>query len=196
LTIRKWFYWFWTTLLWGMGAGLVTGLVLQFSDDEFATIGLPGTGYNMLTMLLGGATISVLCQMGFFAYLVLRVVAMSLVRRKKIWDWLQLFFVFAALYELVSLRYLFFGEGLPLIRFFALPAVILAVSVAVAYWKTKLTNVNAFIPTLFFMVVGTVVEAVPAFKINTVPSIVFMLIPLIVCNAWQIMILHKLVDET
>ncbi len=65
MTIRKWFYLFWTTLLVGAVTAIVTGLVLQFSDQQVA-LGGKEIGFSMLTMFLGGATISVLSQMGFF----------------------------------------------------------------------------------------------------------------------------------
>lgn len=70
MTIRKWFYLFWTTLLVGAVTAIVTGLVLQFSDQQVA-LGGKEIGFSMLTMFLGGATISVLSQMGFFLHILL-----------------------------------------------------------------------------------------------------------------------------
>jgi len=192
LTIRKWAYLFWTTLLWGMGSAIAAGLILLLWDQEFTFFGL---GFNVTTMLLGGATISVLTQMGFFAYLLLRMIMMGMIRKKLLWDFLQVFLIIVTLYELASIRYLSFGEGASFIRFFDLPAIILVISLAIALWKVKLTNRLAFLPTLFFMVVITVLEAVPALKLNIGASTFFMLTPLICCNAWQILILHKVLNN-
>ena len=58
-----------------------------------------------------------------------------------------------------------------------------------------MTNRNAFIPTLFFMCAVSVLEAVPALKLDNAASSLFMLAPLLVCNAWQILILHKVLDN-
>ena len=58
-----------------------------------------------------------------------------------------------------------------------------------------MTNRNAFIPTLFFMCAVSVLEAVPALKLDNAASSLFMLAPLFVCNAWQILILHKILDN-
>ena len=58
-----------------------------------------------------------------------------------------------------------------------------------------MTNRNAFVPTLFFMFAVTVLEAVPALKLDIAASTIFMLAPLLVCNAWQILTLHKILDN-
>lgn len=197
MTIRKWIYLFWTTLLWGMGAGLAIGLLLQFADPNFTIPGFSHVGffsYNIFVLVMGGATISILCQMGFFAYLILRMVISGVIRSKKVWDYMQIIIILIVLYESASLRYINFSEGEPFFRFFDLPIIIILVGIVIAIWKVKLTNMNAFIPTLFFITVGTIVEAVPALRLNNMTSTLFMIVPLVVCNAWQILILHKLVD--
>jgi KinB signaling pathway activation protein len=196
LTIRKWFHLFWTTLLWGSGAAIAAGMILLLLDYDIALTGVSQFGYNAITMLLAGATVSVVCQMGFFAYLILRSIVIGMIRNKRIADLVQWFLIIVTLYELASLRYLNFAdEGTPFIRYFDLPLIVLLLSLGIAYWKTKLTHFAAFVPTLFFMVVATTLEAVPALKLNNWPSTLFMLAPLFCCNAWQILILHKLVDE-
>jgi KinB signaling pathway activation protein len=45
------------------------------------------------------------------------------------------------------------------------------------------------------MLAITVLEAVPAIKQDNFASSLFMLAPLVVCNAWQILILHKVLDN-
>ena len=82
----------------------VIGLILQFSDKEFSVMGLSAVGFNVVNMLLGGATISVLSQMGFFAYLIVRFIAVGIIRSKTVWDLLQLTVVIVVLFDLVYLR--------------------------------------------------------------------------------------------
>jgi len=48
---------------------------------------------------------------------------------------------------------------------------------------------------VFFMCAVSVLEAVPALKLDNAASSLFMLAPLLVCNAWQILILHKILDN-
>ncbi|MBP1996390.1 KinB-signaling pathway activation protein [Paenibacillus eucommiae] len=193
MTLRKWFHLFWSTLLIGIIASTITGLILQFSDSEFPVPGISGVGFNVINMILGGATISVLSQMGFFSFLIVRFIAIGIIRKKFIWDIIQLALVIVALVDLVYLRFSNF-EG-SLWAYSITPILILLASVAVSYWKVKLTNPTAFIPALFFMVVVTILEAVPAFKQDSAASTVFMLVPLMICNAYQILNLHKMSDK-
>jgi KinB signaling pathway activation protein len=191
LTLRKWFHLFWTTLVIGILCAIAVGLILEFTDQEFPIPAISGVGFNVRNMILGGAIISVLSQMGFFSFLIVRFIAIGIIRNKTIWDLLQLTLVIVALIDLVYLRYSNF-EGSALLSYSIMPLWILAISLGVSYWKVKLTNQNAFIPTLFFMVVVTILEAVPALKLNNAASSIFMLIPLMACNTYQILNLHKM----
>lgn len=195
MTLRKWFHLFWTTLVLGVIVSTGIGLILQFSDKEFSVMGLSAVGFNLVNMILGGATISVLSQMGFFAYLIVRFIAVGIIRSKTVWDLLQLACVIVVLFDLVYLRKTNFDSSESLIGYFVLPAIVLVISLGVSYWKVKLTNMNAFIPTLFFMSAVTILEAVPALKLDNSASSLFMLAPLFVCNAWQILTLHKILGD-
>jgi KinB signaling pathway activation protein len=192
MTLRKWFHLFWTTLIIGMILGLIAGLSLQLTDRDFSVPGLPAVGFNLINMALGGATISVLSQMGYFAYLIVRYIAMGIIRRKNIWDMLQWAIIIVVLFDLVYLRYTSFGGSIA--AYFVLPIVVAIVAWGTAAWKVRLTNRNGFLPTLFFMSAVTVLEAVPALRLNNAASTYFMLLPLFGCNAWQILILPRLLQ--
>jgi KinB signaling pathway activation protein len=45
------------------------------------------------------------------------------------------------------------------------------------------------------MVVASILEAVPALKLDHWPSTLFMMAPVICCNAWQILILPKVLAD-
>ncbi|MGG1555941.1 MULTISPECIES: KinB-signaling pathway activation protein [Paenibacillus] len=192
MTLRKWFHLFWTTLLLGIVVSTVIGLILQLSDKDFSVMGLSGYGFNLLIMILGGGIISLLSQMGFFAYLIVRFIAIGIIRSKTVWELLQLAVVIVVMFDLVYLRKN--GSG-SLSSYFITPIIILIIAVGIGYWKVKLTNRNAFIPTLFFMTVVTVLEAVPALQEDNAATTLFMFAPLIVCNAWQILTLHKILEN-
>jgi KinB signaling pathway activation protein len=51
---------------------------------------------------------------------------------------------------------------------------------------------SAFIPALFFMIVVTTIEWVPVLRVNEESWLFLMLFPLIVCNAFQLLMLPKL----
>ncbi|GAB7057125.1 MULTISPECIES: KinB-signaling pathway activation protein [Paenibacillus] len=193
MTIRKWFYLFWTTLLVGAVTAIVTGLVLQFSDQQVA-LGGKEIGFSMLTMFLGGATISVLSQMGFFAYLIIRYLFMGMFRRKWTWDMLQVIIIVIVLFDLVYLRYAQSDGQSAWVGYLVFPVILTIASVIVSWWKARLTNQSAWIPTLFFMIAVTAIEAIPSLRLDNPASTVFMLVPLFACNAWQILILSKVLQ--
>jgi KinB signaling pathway activation protein len=73
---------------------------------------------------------------------------------------------------------------------------VLIIALTVAYVKVRMTNRTALIPTLFFMVVATIMEAGPSLKQAPLVMVFFMVLTLMVCNAWQILQLHRLVTPT
>lgn len=190
MTFRKWLYLFFTSLLIGGMVALVTGLIMQGMDREYALLGI--TGFDIFNTVVVGLTLSAFSQMGFFSYMMVNYIAIDIIRKKYWWNMIQLAMVIIALFETAYLRYLNFGEGRTFIQFTDVPLLLLAAGLLVAYWKVSMTNRTAFIPTLFFMIVATAIEAVPALRLDNPASTFFMLIPLIACNAWQILILHKL----
>jgi len=199
LTIRKWSYLFFTTLGWGVLSGLVAGLILITNHVGFVLSETSVAGLNWQTLLFvifGSGMISVLSQMGFFAYLILRYFAIGLIKNKRIWEIMQLILVATAFFDVVYLRYQYFAKpGESWTIFLILPFILLVISAGVAFWKVKLTSISGFIPTLLFMFVVTLLEAVQALRLNSAPSYIFLMTPLIFCNAWQILILQKITRQ-
>ncbi len=195
LTLRNWIYLFWTTLVAGALASLAAGLILQGMDREFMFLGSSGIGFNLFAMLMGGLMFSIISQMGLFAYLTLNYIAIGIFRKKYWWNFVQLLLTVIGLFELFYLRRLGFPDTYSGWHYAVLPAALLVAGWAVAYWKVKLTHAGAWIPTLFFIIVATAVEAIPALRLNNPSSSFFMVFPLFVCNAWQILRLHRLVGS-
>jgi KinB signaling pathway activation protein len=197
LTIRRWFWLFCSTLGWGVLSGLIVGIILISSNNEFYLweVSSPGLNtMNIINLALAGATISVLSQMGFFSYLIFRYIIVGIIRKQRVWEYIQLILIAEGIFFLTHLRYLLY----PIPRIngldsYGLPIVLLMIAIVVAYFKVKMTKASAFIPTLLFMFVVTIVEAIPALRLNSPPSYFFMLTPLVVCNAWQILQLHRVI---
>jgi KinB signaling pathway activation protein len=198
LTLRKWNYLFLTTLLIGTVAGMIGGAIVKLFIPEFVFLGIDVGGYEWIFMLLGMSTVAVLSHMGFFAYLIVRYVALSIFRGKIIyWNIIQVICILIALFDLFDLRYtLSENREENLVHYILLPIIILAVSLLVAIRKRKVTNRSAFLPTFFFMSVVTVLEAIPAFNLDDAIYTMLMILPLLACNAWQILQLHKLVPKS
>lgn len=193
LNLKNWLYLFWTTLLVGAAGSLVVGVILQVTDtvqfngaaDFFVNIGI----------LLGvGVMVSVYSQMGFFAYLMMNYMGNGVFSRRT-WQYVQIVLTALALLELMFFR-LFLGQEQSGISDIILGAIILIVACAVAFYKAKLTNGTAWIPTLFFMIAVTIVEMIGVLKIGVDAATAWIVAPLIACNAYQILILHKVLKST
>ncbi|TQR40734.1 KinB-signaling pathway activation protein [Paenibacillus popilliae] len=195
MNLKKWSYLFWTTTCIGGAISLVIGLALQVFQGEMGNFRGPvDILLNVLQLILSGCMISVYSQMGFFAYLTLNYIAIGLF--KKGWPYIQVLLTVIALLDLMFLRMLLGnrpegvrGGGYEDI---VLGLVVLVLAVAVSYWKVKATNATALIPTLFFMIAITTVETLSALNIGNMATW-FVYIPLAICNAYQILMLHRLV---
>jgi KinB signaling pathway activation protein len=197
MTIRKWFYLFWTSTLIAVISSVGIGLLLQLSDQEFNNVSISQLAYSIMFMILGGAMIGVLSQMGFFAYLILRYIAEGLFQKKIIWTYIQIIAILVVLFDAVYFRRTSVDQTDSIasyLNYSIMPLCILIFSLAVTYWKVKLTNKSAIVPTLFFLVVVTILESVPAIRLNNSASSLFMLVPLFATNTWQILILPKVLN--
>ncbi|MFC4075373.1 KinB-signaling pathway activation protein [Salinithrix halophila] len=172
MTIRKLFFLFWTTCAIGTVTAPVAGFILQ---EVFGDIGL-----NLVRQLWAGVMFGAVAQMGFFAYMVFNMVFTGFIRSRNLYQGLQLLVTGIILANLFTLQ--------PI-----LALTVLLFSLAVAWFKMKATNPHGFIPALFFMTAATTLEAIPSLS-QPLVLILLMVITLLVCNTWQIMQLHRLVD--
>lgn len=190
LSIKKWFYLFWTTLLIGAGGAVIAGLALQFVNGkiDFKSV---GDFFLYPLILLGyGMLVSVYSQLGFFAYLILNYMGNG-VFPQKVWKYIQLVLSVLALLELIFLRTVVGGER-NVMSDLILGIVILLAAIIVSYFKVKSTNISALIPTLFFMTAISIVEVIGVLRIGVDSATVFIVVPLIACNAFQILMLHRI----
>lgn len=192
---RKWVRLFLTTLAIGGITTAITGFAIRWSEYEslFAQLHI-GEFFAVLMWFIGfGFIFSVISQMGFFAYLTVHRFGLGIFRSISLWNSVQLVIISFVLFDLVYFRYQVFAEkGESIVSYILVALFILLVGLVVAYMKKRETNKEAFIPALFFMTVVTVIEWFPALRTNDQYWLYLMLIPLLVCNAYQLLILHKL----
>ncbi|BBH24034.1 KinB-signaling pathway activation protein [Paenibacillus baekrokdamisoli] len=196
MNLRKWFFLFWSTMAVGGVVTTIVGSIMQWTDPSFGFMGLQAASFNALMMALVGLLFGAFSQMGFFAYLTLTYIALSVLRKSYLWNALQ---AYTTLFALGGLAYLLYQDREQLNNwvFWALPLALALGAWLVGYMKVKQTNNHAFIPTVFLLIVVTILEAWPSLQgeeANTT-AIVFMVIPMFVCNAYQIMWLHHLVRK-
>lgn len=180
-----------TLLLGGLTAGIVGFLVRWVQFKPLFEAGSVLEILSTFVWLVGvGLIFSVISQMSFFAYLTIHRFGISLF--KNMWSGVQIVLIVFVLFDLIYLRYITFGDDGSLISYIGLAGLVLAVGLVVAYVKMKQTNKQAFIPALFFMTVFTVIQWVPVLVENDPGWLYFMLWPLLVCNSYQLLTLHKI----
>ncbi|MBO9131132.1 KinB-signaling pathway activation protein [Bacillus sp. 165] len=195
---RNWVRLFFSTLFLGGISTIIVGFIVKWNkySSLFAQADIKEI-LSVAVWLLGiGFIFSVISQMGFFAYLTVHRFGLGLFRSASLWNAIQIFVTAFVLFDLVYLRYtLFAGADESITLDIGIAAAILVIGWAVAYIKRQQTNKGAFIPALFFMVVVTVLEWIPALRTNDKAWLYLMLVPLLICNAYQILILHRLVNK-
>jgi KinB signaling pathway activation protein len=190
LNLRKWFYLFWTTLLIGAGGAVIAGLALQTVNGG---IDFKSTADLLLYSLIlfgYGVLVSVYAQLGFFAYLILNYMGTGVFPRKA-WRYIQLVLAVLALLELVFLRTFVSGDR-SVASDLILGLGILLTAIIVSWFKMRGTNASAWIPTFFFMTAITIVEIIGVLRIGVDSATIFILVPLVACNAFQILMLHRI----
>ncbi|HDR7517062.1 KinB signaling pathway activation protein KbaA [Bacillus mobilis] len=195
---RKWVRLFFTTLFLGGISTVILGFVLEW--DKYAKFFQNFDGKEILAVsfwLMGvGFIFSVISQMGFFAYLTIHRFGLGMFRSPSLWNAVQLFFIAFVLFDFVYLRSVLIANGeVSLGNNILVAGVLFVFGAIVAYIKSKETNKKAFVPALFFMVVVTILEWVPALRINDTDWLYLMVIPLLLCNAYQLLILHRLIGK-
>ena len=185
-----------TTLFVGGLTGGIAGVIIRWNEIQhyFTAFDLVSIFSSFFWLFGVGLIFSVISQAGFFAYLTIHRFGLGLF--KSLWSPVQIVFILFVLFDLIYLRYtsLESGEGLAP---YILPAVyILIIGLLVSYLKVKQTNNHTFIPALFFMVVATILEWTPVLRENDESWLYFMLIPLLACNAYQLLILNKFIERS
>ncbi|MGG5254648.1 KinB-signaling pathway activation protein [Neobacillus sp. SM06] len=193
MTSRNWVNLFLKTLVIGGLTTAIVGFVVRW--NEFMPYFTEGKGFDIISTtvwLVGmGFLFSVISQMGFFAYLTIHRFGLGIF--KSYWNSVQMILVMVALVDLVYFRYQAFAKaGESLVPYIGLAAIPLAAGIITAWLKMKQTNKAAFIPALFFMIVATIVEWMPALKVNDHSWLYLMALALLACNAYQLLILPKL----
>lgn len=189
---------FLTTLLIGGVTGGVIGFAVRWGEFEpyFTSLEITSILSTFFWLFGVGLIFSVISQAGFFAYLTIHRFGLGIFKSVTLWNAVQVVLIIFVLFDLVYLRYLKFGSREGLGSYISLAVVVLVVGMITAYFKMKQTNRQAFIPALFFMVVVTVLEWLPVLTTNDGGWIYFMLFPLLVCNAYQLMILNSLINRS
>ncbi|GAB4074322.1 KinB signaling pathway activation protein KbaA [Barrientosiimonas marina] len=192
MTSRKLVGLFVKTLLLGGIVGLITSFFIKPASyavnlspfDAFELLGV------ILFFLVMGFLSSVISQAGFFAYLFVNQFGLSLFR--SFWPTVQTLLIAFVVFDLVYFPYSEASGDVSLGWFILMAAAILGYGWVISEIKARETKRRAFIPALFLMVVMTTVEWVPGLRTTGTDYAWLMIIPLLACNTYQLLILHRL----
>lgn len=193
MTSRNWVHLFLTTLVVGAVTTALVGFIVRWSEFQQLLSDFNILEFlSILVWLMGvGLIFSIVSQMGFFAYLTVHRFGLGIF--KSLWNPVQVLLIAFVLFDLVYLRFNAFAEsGESIMPYIGLAVIVLVAGLIVAFMKVKQTNKEALIPALFFMIVVTVIEWVPVLRVNEHSWLYLMLFPLLACNAYQLLVLHKL----
>jgi KinB signaling pathway activation protein len=195
VTSRIWVRLFMTTLLIGGITTAIVGFIINWNEyvHYFIDLKIINILSALFWFVLWGILYSVISQMGFFAYLTVHRFGLGIFKSVSLWNGVQAVLILFVLFDLVYLRYETFAQsGESLLPYIGLAVILLIAGLITAWYKSKQTNREAFIPALFFMIVVTVIEWFPVLRVNEQSWVYLMLFALLACNAYQILILHKL----
>lgn len=195
MNLKKLFYLIITTSLLGGFSAITTALALGYEGAQGKTLGdIVAVG---IWLFIVGLLFSVISQMGFFAYLTIHRFGLGLFKSHRLWNRVQIVLIAFTFFDLIYLRYYaFHTPGESFLHYVAMPVILLLAALIGAYFKAKETKQFTFIPAVFFLYVVTTIEIVPALTQNDWNWIILMLVPMFVCNVWQLLLLHRLLGES
>ncbi|WP_053217585.1 KinB-signaling pathway activation protein [Virgibacillus senegalensis] len=192
---RNWVRMFLTTLLVGAVSTLFTSFFVKAGSyweylqpvDLFELLGL------VIFFTALGLVFSLLSQMGFFAYLTINQFGLGMFRG--LWVPIQVVLILFTLFDLIYFRYKSADGDTSILIYLLIAAVLFGYSWLIAKIKAKETNSKAFIPALFFMFVVTSIEWVPGLRSTGSDYEWLMIIPLLLCNTYQLLLLHRMTNQ-
>ena len=198
MTIRNWIkFAFWAVVIGGL-VNAVASLMIRW--DFYQPYLANGEIVEFLAAIIWnfvlGATMSVMAQAGFFAYLTLHQVGVNIFRSLTLWNWVQVVLIIIVLVDIVVFR---FAPGAETAGDWVIYGILLMVLVGAAIFtaikKVKMTQKpHVLISTMFFMVVVTSLEWIIALmgrQDNIDVYVALLLFPLLAVNAFQILMLPK-----
>lgn len=194
LNLKKLFILMATTSLLGGISILTTAVGLSYEGIQGKTWGdIIAVG---IWLFFIGVLFSIISQMGYFAYLSIHRFGLSIFKSVKLWNRVQIVLIAFTFFDLVYLRYFaFHQEGQSILPYIGLPIVLFLASLIGAYIKAKETQQFTFIPALFFLFVITTIEILPVLTQDDTNWVILMLVPTFLCNVWQLLLLHRLLNS-
>lgn len=192
---RKLVHFFFTTLIIGGLAGLITSFFVKTTEysinlNPFNFMELLG----LVVFFIGiGFVFSMISQTGFFAYLFVNRFGLSIFR--SYWPTIQIVLVAFVVFDLIYFPYKATEGSVSIFWYILMSFALLAYGWFISEVKAQETNRSAFAPALFLMVVMTTLEWMPGLQTEGTDYAWLMIIPLLACNTYQLLVLHRLTND-
>ncbi len=197
MNIRNWVRLFLHTFVLGGLVTVVTGFAVQWGKYKALFVSFDVLEILSITIWLVGVgfIFSAISQMGYFAYLTVHRFGLGFFR--SLWNPVQAVIIAFVLFDFVYFRYKqFAGVNDSIGPYLLFALFLLLIGLSIAYIKSQQTNRHAFIPALFFMVCITIIEWFPVLRVNDQDWFHLMLYPLLICNAYQLLMLPKYIERS
>lgn len=199
MTIRNWFIFAFKALLIG---GFVTGLMSLIVrwGDFYSQAFSKGDWENILGGLLWfiflGFTMSVICQMGYFAYLTVHQIGVNICRSLTLWNWVQLLLMIVSLIDVIIFRFKPYAHNASdWLLYISLLVILIVVATLTAIKKVQMTGKkHILISAMFFMLFVSIIEWLIALWVKSSGGneyITLLLFPILAVNAFQLLELPK-----
>ncbi|MCP2036837.1 KinB signaling pathway activation protein [Planomicrobium sp. HSC-17F08] len=203
MTIRNWVKFFFKALLIGGAVTGILGIFIRWNDIFSKPVANGDWGEVLAAfvwLVIIGLTMSIISQLCFFAYLTVHQIGMNIFRTLRLWNWVQVLIIVVVILDLIVFRFGPNAETSGQVWLYGiLLAVLLVTAFTTAYFKAKWTNKETFISALFFMIVITTVEWLPALMVdagNIDSWVTLLLFPFLAVNAYQLLVLPKYNEQS
>ncbi|PTQ56955.1 MAG: KinB signaling pathway activation protein [Candidatus Carbobacillus altaicus] len=196
MNTRRLVFLLWSTLAVGGVGGIISASILMMVEG--------GPIKSVLDALIGvvswfgsGMVYAALSLLGYFVFNMLQTLGLSLFPKpyRGLWSTLLLAISFIVLVDLLFYPVLL-GQGYAFKVLTPLTVLaLLSFALIITYLKVKQTGRSALAPTLFFMFVFTLLELIPALRLENMRAFFDMALPLSLANAYQVLIAGRIFNK-
>jgi KinB signaling pathway activation protein len=189
--IKSWFKFFVINSLLGIFVCTIFGGIFELMSKD-TQVSLSEFLIVISSYAAIGFTISVLAHMGYFFYQYFIGSLLIIFRSKKKYYIFQI--ILTTISVIFSINYAIqysINNNTSVIKPILFLIILLIITVVVSLYKVKLTTKESLIPSVCYLIFGTLIEGSVSFGSDTWFWITLVFVTLIVCNSFQLLFISK-----
>ncbi|MDF2947581.1 MAG: KinB-signaling pathway activation protein [Bacillales bacterium] len=189
--IKNWIKFFLINSLLGIVVSSVLGVVFEFMSKN-SEVSMSEAVIVTGSYALIGFTISALAHMGYFFYQYFIGSLLIILRSRKKYYVFQI--ILTLISVLFSANYSFqysINNNISIFKPILFLSILLIIAFVVSLYKVKLTTKDSFVPSICFLIFGTLIEGSISFGSDTWFWSTLVFGTLIVCNSYQLLYISK-----